>query len=82
MFITGEAVGLAEWIIDDTCLVFSIFVDESPCSFILMQSPTQEEIFDDDKEDEPKKEAVISSNSMERWVLSVTNVPEMSWYFR
>ena len=25
MFATGETVGLAEWIIDDTCLVFSSF---------------------------------------------------------
>ena len=25
MFATGETVGLAEWIIDDTCLVYSIF---------------------------------------------------------
>ena len=25
MFASGETVGLAEWIIDDTCLVFSFF---------------------------------------------------------
>ena len=24
MFVTGETVGLAEWIIDDTCLVFFV----------------------------------------------------------
>ena len=26
MFATGVTMGLAEWIIDDTCLVFLIFV--------------------------------------------------------
>ena len=26
MFATGETVGLAEWIIDDTCLVDVIFI--------------------------------------------------------
>ena len=26
MFTTGEIVGLAEWIIDDTCLVIHIFI--------------------------------------------------------
>ena len=25
MFVTGETVGLAKWIIDDTCLVITIF---------------------------------------------------------
>ena len=25
MFTTGETLGLAEWLIDDTCLVFFIF---------------------------------------------------------
>ena len=29
MFATGETVGLAEWIIDDTCLVTIIFPKES-----------------------------------------------------
>ena len=27
MFATGETVGLAEWIIDDTCLVYYIFYE-------------------------------------------------------
>ena len=31
MFDTGETVGLAEWIIDDTCLVFLYFVELSIC---------------------------------------------------
>ena len=26
MFATGKTVGLAEWIIDDTCLVFPLFL--------------------------------------------------------
>ena len=29
MFTTGEIVGLAEWIIDDTCLVLYIIRDET-----------------------------------------------------
>ena len=29
MFATGVTVGLAEWIIDDTCLVFSILRNEN-----------------------------------------------------
>ena len=28
MLTTGQTVGLAEWIIDDTCLVLYIFVDK------------------------------------------------------
>ena len=30
MFTTGETVGLAEWIIDDTCLVIITFNNPSP----------------------------------------------------
>ena len=32
MFATGETVGLAEWIIDDTCLVSIILSIENNCS--------------------------------------------------
>ena len=33
MFTRGETVGLAEWIIDDTCLVFSRFGKRAPSRF-------------------------------------------------
>ena len=35
MFTTGETVGLAEWIIDDTCLVAFIFADLKQTSIFL-----------------------------------------------
>ena len=37
MFDTGETVGLAEWIIDDTCLVLKLFFPDFAMQFVFLE---------------------------------------------